>query len=258
MVWVVIHSDPANSAYPENCQDKNTLIVAWGTESNVYGHIGGSEEFDVYYTRTKDKGVTFEDPVVVPFIGINNRFESQLRPSPAGNIIWTVWNEAENEVVGDQVENVGTNAMLSVSDESDPLAEIPKPPPGGETPPAPPPADSYDLLIESLEMDLDDPVIVDGIYFVPPKTNDIPARVTVKNVGGLPVSGVVTVETIQGGGFYYPFTLEELGSGETAVFDFTWDSRNKKSYTWQAVVSPTDNDRDIDNNTMRVETIIVR
>ena len=251
--------DPVNT-YPENCQDKNTLIVAWGTESNVYGHIGGSEEFDVYYTRTKDKGVTFEDPVVVDGIGYNNRFESQLRPSPAGNIIWTVWNEAENILDGlGELENIGTNAMLSVSDESDPLAVIPTPPPGGETPPPPPPAESYDLLIESLEMDLDDPVIdEDGTYYVPPKTDDIRARVTVKNIGGLPVSGEVTVETIQGGGFYYPFTFEELGTGETAVFDFTWDSRNKKSYTWQAVVSPTDNDRDIDNNTMRVEAIIVR
>ncbi len=252
--------DPANSAYPENCQDKDTLIVAWGTESNVYGHIGGSEEFDVYYTRTKDKGVTFDDPIVVSGIGYNNRFESQLRPSPAGNIIWTVWNEAENTLDGlGELENIGTNAMLSVSDESDPLAVIPTPPPGGETPPPPPPAESYDLLIESLEMDLDDPVIdEDGTYYVPPKTNDIRARVTVKNIGGLPVSGEGTVETIQGGGFYYPFTFEELGTGETAVFDFTWDSRNKKSYTWQAVVSPTDNDRDIDNNTMRVEAIIVR
>jgi hypothetical protein len=250
--------DPASSAYPENCQDKNTLIVAWGTESNVYGHIGGSEEFDVYYTRTKDKGVTFEEPVVVPGIGDNNRFESQLRPSPAGNIIWTAWNEAENVLDGNgELVNIGTNAMLSVSDES--VGTAPEPPPGGETPPPPPPADSYDLLIESLEMDLDDPVIdEDGTYYVPPKTDDIRALVTVKNIGGLPVSGEVTVETIQGGGFYYPFTFEELGTGDTAVFEFTWDSRNKKSYTWQAVVSPTDNDRDIDNNTMRVEAIIVR
>jgi hypothetical protein len=245
------------TSYNENCQDKNTLIVAWGTESNVYGHIGGSEEFDIYYTRTKDKGVTFEDPVVVSGIGDNNRFESQLRPSPAGNIIWTVWNEAENIPDGlGGLENIGTNAMLSVSDES--VGTAPTPPPGGETPPPPPPTDSYDLLIESLEMDTDDPQIVDGIYLVPAKTNDIPARVTVKNIGGLPVSGEVTVETIQGGGFNYPFIFEELDSGETAVFEFTWDSRNKKSYTWQATVSPTDNDRDIDNNTMRVETIIVR
>jgi len=246
--------DPANSTYPENCQDKNTLIIAWGTESNVYGHIGGSEEFDVSYTRTTDKGLTFEEPVVVPNIGENNRFESRLRPSPAGNIIWTVWNEADNSG-----EDGVTHAMLSVSDESDQEAVIPTPLPGGETPLPPPPTDSYDLLIESLEMDVaDDAQIVDGIYLVPAKTKGIPARVTIKNVGGLTVSGEVNVESIQGGGFYYPFTFEELASGETVVFDFSWDSRNKKSYTWQATVSPTDNDRDPDNNTMRVETIIVR
>ncbi len=250
--------DPASSIYPENCQDKNTLIIAWGTESNVYGHIGGSEEFDVYYTRTTDKGETFEEPVVVEGIGDNNRFESQLRPSPAGNIIWTVWNEADNVLNGfGELVNIGTNAMLSVSDES--VGTAPEPPEGDVTPPLPPPADSYDLLIESLEMDLDAPVIDEnGTYYVPPKTDDIPARVTVKNIGGLSVTGVVTVASIQGGGFYYPFTFEELGSGEVAVFDFTWDSRNKKSYTWQATVSPNDNDRDIDNNSMRVETIIVR
>ena len=183
-----------------------------------------------------------------------------MRPSPAGNIIWTVWNEAENEPDGyGELVNIGTHAMLSVSDESDPSAVIPTPPVGGGTPPPPPPADSYDLLIESLEMDLNDPVIHDdGVYYVPPKTKDIPASVTVTNIGGLPVSGVVTVETIQGGGFYYAFTFDELDSGEAKVFDFTWDSRNKKSYIWQATVSPTDNDSDIDNNTMRVETIILR
>lgn len=261
-----------DETYLENCQNKSALIVAWGTESNVYGHIGGSEEFDIYYRRTEDKGVTFDPPlfddtdpsvdpvpisgVIVEGIGYNNRFESQLRPSPAGNIIWTVWNEAENQSDGG---NIATNAMLSVSDES--VGTAPPPPPGGETPPPPPPADSYDLLIESLEMDLDNPVIdVNGIYYVPPKTNDIPARVTVKNVGGLPVSGVVTaVETIQGGGFNFSFEFGPLGTGETAKFDFTWDSRNKESYTWQATVSATDTDgedRDIDNNTMRVETII--
>ncbi|TXL10914.1 hypothetical protein BMR04_16205, partial [Methylococcaceae bacterium HT3] len=78
--------------------------------------------------------------------------------------------------------------------------------------------------------------------------------------GGVSVSGVeVVVETIQGGGFKYLFTVNEvLGSGETAEFGFTWDTRNKKSYTWQATVSPDAEDRDIDNNTMTVETIIVR
>lgn len=112
------------TGYIENCQDKSTFIVAWGTESNVYSHVQSSVEGDIYYSRTRDQGVTFEDPVVVSGIESNNRFESQLRPSPAGNIIWSVWNEADNTAGG-------THAMLSVSDESEgspPLPPVVEPP----------------------------------------------------------------------------------------------------------------------------------
>ena len=229
------------TSYDENCQDKNTLIVAWGTESNVYSHVESSVEGDIYYSRTRDQGVTFEESVNVPLIGINNRFESQLRPSPAGNIIWSVWNEADNV-------NDGTHAMLSVSDESEGTA--PTPPPGGETPPIPSPDDSYDLLIETLD-------IPDS---VPAKVNDIESSVTITNSGLISVEGVeVIVETVQGGGFHYDFALgEALDPGDSATFEFTWDSRNKKSYTWKATVTPTDNDSDTDNNTLTKEVIVVR
>jgi hypothetical protein len=102
-------TDPANITNLENCQDKNTLIVAWGTESNVYSHIEASEEFDIYYTRTRDKALSFEEAVVVPGVGENNRFESQLRPSPAGNIVYSVWNELDG--------SGATTAQVSVSDD---------------------------------------------------------------------------------------------------------------------------------------------
>jgi len=93
-------ADPTTITNPENCQDKSTFLVAWGVETNVYAHVGGSEEGDIYYTRTKDKGLTYTDPSVVEGIGTSNRFESQLRSTPAGNIIFTVWNEANNDVGG--------------------------------------------------------------------------------------------------------------------------------------------------------------
>jgi hypothetical protein len=105
-------ADPASITNPENCQDKNALIVAWGVESNVYAHIGGAVEGDIYYTRTKDKGVTFNGVSIVEGIGTSNRYESQLRSTPAGNIIWTVWNEANNDVGGEY-------AMLSTSTSED-------------------------------------------------------------------------------------------------------------------------------------------
>lgn len=103
-------TDPLNITNPENCQDKSTLIAAWGTETNVYSHVEASEELDIYYTRTRNKAVTFEDAVVVPDIGESNRFESQLRPTPAGNIVFAVWNEKDS--FGDSL------ARISVSDES--------------------------------------------------------------------------------------------------------------------------------------------
>jgi hypothetical protein len=90
-------SDPTTITNPENCQDANVVLVAWGVESNVYAHIGGSEEGDIYYTKTNDKGETFTGISVVEGIGSSNRFESQLRSTPAGNIIYTVWNETNNE-----------------------------------------------------------------------------------------------------------------------------------------------------------------
>ena len=116
------------TVYEENCQDKNTLIVAWGTESNVYAHVESSEEFDIYYTRTRDKGLTYEPTTVIGDIGVNNRFESQLRPSPQGNIIYSVWNERDNE----NKYGGGTYAMLSVSNESTGTPPSPAPIPDPE------------------------------------------------------------------------------------------------------------------------------
>lgn len=102
-------SDPATITNPENCQNGNLLLIAWGVESNVYEHIGGSVEGDIFYTRSY-RGIDFEDIVTVPGIGTSNRFESQLRTTPAGNIVFTVWNEKNNDVsIG------GTYAGLSVS-----------------------------------------------------------------------------------------------------------------------------------------------
>ena len=105
-------AEPDSITNPENCQDKSTLLVAWGVETNSYEHIGGSVEGDIYYTRTNDKAETFNGISVVDGIGISNRFESQLRSTPAGNIVYTVWNEKNNDIGGEY-------SMLSVSTSDD-------------------------------------------------------------------------------------------------------------------------------------------
>jgi len=112
-------TDPANITNHENCQAKGTLLVAWGEETNVYSHIGGSVEGDIYYTRTTDKGISYE-PIEVVADGIDhNRYESQLRSTPAGNYVFTVWNDYH--VATDE-----TQSGLSVSPNGEEIiADIP-------------------------------------------------------------------------------------------------------------------------------------
>ena len=96
-------TDPDNITNPENCQNKNVVIAAWGTETNVYEHIGGSENLDVYLTRTTDKTAHWE-PITNLAAGPNSQGESQLRVTPDGNRIFAVWNETRDDI---------TNAMFS-------------------------------------------------------------------------------------------------------------------------------------------------
>jgi len=111
-------TDPANITNHENCQKTERLVIAWGMASNGYEHIGDAEEFDIHYTRTNDKGETFEPITVVEGVGANNRFESQLRPTPAGNYVFSVWNENDNEFGG-------TYSKLSISTPDTPAVYAP-------------------------------------------------------------------------------------------------------------------------------------
>jgi uncharacterized repeat protein (TIGR01451 family) len=88
-------TNPSNITNPENCQNKSVVIAAWGTETNVYEHIGGAENLDLFITRTTDKAAHFE-PVVTLAGGPNSQGESQIRVTPDGNRIFAVWNETEN------------------------------------------------------------------------------------------------------------------------------------------------------------------
>ena len=36
------------------------MIVAFGTQTNVYEHIGGAVDLDIFITRTTDRGASFE------------------------------------------------------------------------------------------------------------------------------------------------------------------------------------------------------
>ena len=85
-------------------QNTSAFVIAWGTQTNVPEHLGGAEELDIYYTRTFDKGVTFEPVISVPNPDGVARFESQLRPTPDGQTVYMAWNENTA---------TATNAMFS-------------------------------------------------------------------------------------------------------------------------------------------------
>ncbi len=107
-------ADPANPVDPEECQNASTLIAAWGTETNVYEHVGGAVDLEIYYTRTTDKAASFEPAVVVPGRGDNARSESQLRVRPAGNVVYAVWSERDAST---QAENAMFATAIATTDE---------------------------------------------------------------------------------------------------------------------------------------------
>jgi hypothetical protein len=85
--------DAGNPAHTEQCQDKKTFYVAWGTRTNVSAwDPTGPEDLTIYMTRTTDKGATYEPVVQVPTVA-TGASESQLRPTPDGNKVFIVWNQ---------------------------------------------------------------------------------------------------------------------------------------------------------------------
>ena len=86
-------------------QNASAFIIAWGTQTNVPEHLGGAEDLEIYYTRTFDKGVTYEPVVTIANPASNARFESQLRPSQDGQTLYAAWNE---------YTGTETNAMFSI------------------------------------------------------------------------------------------------------------------------------------------------
>ena len=87
---------------PSDCRDPRTFVVAWGTETNVYEHLGGAEDIDIFITRSTDKGATYEPYQVLagaksPEFNELDEMESQLRPTPDGKTVFNVWNEVSEE-----------------------------------------------------------------------------------------------------------------------------------------------------------------
>ena len=105
-----VPTDPTNPVHLQQCQDRNTYIVAWGTRTNVSAwDPAGPEDLTIFITRTTDKGATYEPAVQVPTVA-TGAFESQLRPTPDGNTVYFAWNQSAAQTEG--MFSVGTPVTL--------------------------------------------------------------------------------------------------------------------------------------------------
>jgi len=90
--------DPASPVDPEDCRDPDVFYMAWGSQTNVSEwSLEIPVDLDVYLSRGEEEGAYFTD--ILPFAGEPPHvegFESQIRPTPAGNFAYMVWNESDS------------------------------------------------------------------------------------------------------------------------------------------------------------------
>ncbi|MBY5991022.1 sialidase family protein [Ferrimonas balearica] len=87
--------DPSTTD-PSECSNPRGFVVAGGLVENTYEHLGGGQELDLFLMRTQDGGDHFE-PAFVFTSPIAEDFESQLRPTPALDQVFVVWNQRDDQ-----------------------------------------------------------------------------------------------------------------------------------------------------------------
>jgi hypothetical protein len=115
--------DPVNAPEGANCQDPNAFILAWGSVKNTYAHIESGAELDVFVTKTKDGGRTYEPlkllsaNVTVPLDPEGEPdFESQLTMKPNGDNLYAVWMETSTDAAGNEDTVVRYRAEADLDD----------------------------------------------------------------------------------------------------------------------------------------------
>ena len=120
--------DVVNDPDGDNCQDPNAFIVAWGSIKNTLAHIGTGTELDVFVTKTRDGGRTYEPlkllsaNITVPLDPEGEPdFESQLRMKPNGDNLYAVWMETSTDEAGYQDTVVRYRAEADLEDAGAPM-----------------------------------------------------------------------------------------------------------------------------------------
>ena len=109
----------------------NAFVIAWGTQTNVASHIEDPQDLDIFYTRSFNKGATFEPVVRVDNPNNMARFESQLRPTPDGLTVYAVWNEESSDGLVNAIKAKAITGDVTVQDPYVPPVTTPTASSGG-------------------------------------------------------------------------------------------------------------------------------
>ena len=101
-------SGPKCSADPENCQNTSVFFAAWGTERKD-PVTGAAVDLDIFVTCTTDKGEDFVPAIrIARGDNVNDQAEDQLRSTPDGSRVFSVWNEKNRAGAVDTRFTAGT------------------------------------------------------------------------------------------------------------------------------------------------------
>ena len=101
-------SGPNCRADPEDCRDTSVFFAAWGTERKD-PVMGEAEDLDIFVTYTTDKGEDFVPAIrIARGDNVNDQAEDQLRSTPDGSRLFSVWNQQDRAGAVDTRFTVGT------------------------------------------------------------------------------------------------------------------------------------------------------
>jgi hypothetical protein len=93
---------------PEDCRDTSVFFAAWGTERKD-PVTGEAEDLDIFVTYTTDKGEDFVPAIrIARGDNVNGQAEDQLRSTPDGSRLFSVWNQQDRAGAVDTRFTVGT------------------------------------------------------------------------------------------------------------------------------------------------------
>jgi len=101
-------SGPGCPNNPQECQNTDIFFAAWGTERKDPA-AGAAKNLDLFITYTTDGGQEFAPAIrLARGDNVNGQAEAQLRATPDGSQVFSVWIEQDRSGASDARLTVGT------------------------------------------------------------------------------------------------------------------------------------------------------